>query len=97
MPLRSICQITCRGRHLDVVVDARQARLVGKARVQHVVHAQRDVGVLGGVGCGALDIDLVEGDLLGALAAQVFVGDGGEAEVAAAQLAEVVALSDSMT
>jgi hypothetical protein len=31
-------------------------------------------------------------DLLGALAAQVFVGDGGQSEVAGAQLAEVVAL-----
>ena len=43
------------------------------------MHAQRDVGVLGGVGGGAFDIDLVEGDLLGALAAQVFIGDGVEA------------------
>ena len=54
--------------------------------------AQRDVGILGGVDGGALDIDLVEADLLGALAAQVFVGDGGQSEVTGAQLAEIVAL-----
>ncbi len=74
------------------MVDAAEAGLVGELRMQHVMHAQRDVGVLGGIGCGAFDIDLVEADLLGTLAAQVFIGNGVEAKVAAAQLAEVVAL-----
>ena len=37
-------------------------------------------------------IDLIEADLLGAFAAQVFVSDGVEPEVAGAQLTEVMAL-----
>ena len=80
------------GRHFEVVVDVRKTAFPGELRVQRLMDAQRDVGVLGRVGRGALDIDLIEADLLGAFAAQVFVGDGGESEVAAAQLAEVVAL-----
>jgi hypothetical protein len=80
------------GRQFDVVVDAAQTGFAGELRVQHVMHAQRHVGVFGGVGGGAFEVDLVEADLLGALAAQVFVGDGFEAEVARAQLAEIVAL-----
>ena len=36
-------------RHLDVAVDALQARLGGQLRRQLAVQAQRDVGVLGGV------------------------------------------------
>ena len=40
---------------------------------QRVMQLQREVGVLGGVVAGLVDRDLVEADLLGALAAQVFV------------------------
>ena len=43
------------GRHFDIVIDARQAGFVGEARMQHLMHAQRDVGILGGVGGGAFD------------------------------------------
>ena len=79
-------------RHFEIVVDVAQTAFRGKLRVQCLMDAQRDVGILGGVDGGALDIDLVEADLLGALAAQVFVGDGGQSEVTGAQLAEIVAL-----
>ena len=78
--------------HFEIVVDMAQTAFSGELRVQRLVYAQRDVGILGGVGRGAFDIDLVEADLPGALAAQVFVGDGRQPEVTGAQLAEVVAL-----
>ena len=42
---------------------------------------QRDVGVLGGIACGRLEIDLIERDLLGALADDLLVLQRAEAEV----------------
>ncbi len=80
------------GRHLEVVVDVGKPLFFGEPRVQRLVDAQRDIGILGGVARGALDVDLVEADLPRALAAQVYVSNGVQPEVAGAQLAEVVAL-----
>ena len=49
--------------------------------MQHAVQLQRDVGVLGGVSRGLLEGDLVERDLLRALAGDVLVLDRVDAEV----------------
>jgi hypothetical protein len=57
-----------------------------------VVQAQGDVGVFGGVFGGAGQLDLAEADLLGALAADLGVGEGLEAQVAAGQGIHVVGL-----
>lgn len=55
------------------------------------MQAQGDVGVLGGVAGGVFQADLGERDLLGALAADVFVLDGVVAEIALGQAVHVVA------
>ena len=60
-------------------------------RPQRLVQPQRDVGVLGGVLGGALHRHLVEADLLGALAGDVLVVDGVDAEVVLRQRIHVVA------
>ena len=54
------------------------------------MQAQGDVGVLGGVVGGAVDRDLVEADLLGALAADIRIGDRREAQVALGERVHVV-------
>ena len=64
----------------------------GQLGGQGVVQAQGDVGVFGGVFGGAGQLDLVEADLLGALAADSGVGEGLEAQVAAGQGVHVVGL-----
>ncbi|MNO98274.1 hypothetical protein D3C76_900150 [compost metagenome] len=55
-----------------------------------MVQAQGDVGVFGGVGAGLVQVDLVEGQLLGALAGDVLEGDGGVVEVLLRQAVHVV-------
>ncbi len=55
------------------------------------MQAQGDVGVLGGIRAGLLDGDLVEGQLLGALAGNVLEADGAAAEVLERQTVHVVA------
>ena len=79
-------------RHLDVAVKRFQPRFLGEARGERPVQAQGDVGILGGVFGGALDVDLVEADAAGALAGDLVVLDGGDAEVAQRHRIHVVAL-----
>ena len=54
--------------HLDVLQHCGQAACLRQARPQVFVELQRDVGVLGRVRRGRLEVDLVEGQLLLALA-----------------------------
>ena len=54
----------------------------GDLRVEARVQAQTEVGILRGVRRGVGDAHLVEADLFGALAAQRFVGDRRQAQVA---------------
>jgi hypothetical protein len=61
-------------RHLELAVDARELRVGRDLRVERVVQAQRDVGILGRVLGRAVDVDLVEADLARALAAHLVVG-----------------------
>jgi hypothetical protein len=56
------------------------------------MHAQGDVGILGGVFGGARDIDLGEGNAVGALAGDGVVADRGQAAMARGEGAEVVRL-----
>ena len=63
----------------------------GDLRPQHLVQAQRDVGVLGGIFGGLVDRHLAEGDLLGALAGDVFVVNGADAEITLRGRVHVVA------
>ena len=66
-------------RQFDVAVEASSSRLRGELRAQRLMHAQGDVGILGGIFGGALDVDLGEGDARGALAGDVVVADGRQA------------------
>ena len=78
-----------RSRHLDLFIDETQA--IGIDVRQHrVVQAQGDVGVFRRVGGGALDIDLVEPDLRGTLAAHFLEGDGLVVQVAQGQAVHVM-------
>jgi len=54
-------------------VGALQPFVLGHARAQHLVQLQREIGILAGIMPRQGDRHLVETDLLGALAAQVFV------------------------
>ena len=56
-------------RDLDLAVDVGEPGVGGDLRIKPVVQAQAEVGVLGGVRRGLVDGDLVEADLLNALAA----------------------------
>ncbi len=73
------------GRHLDLLVDVAQLVVLGHLGIQRAVQAQRDVGVLGGVFCGAVERHLIEADLRRALAADLFVGDGLQVQHALGQ------------
>gem|GEM_PF-3119453 len=77
-------------RYLDLFVDPPQAGVAVDLRLELLLQAQAEVGVLGGVGCRLVDRHLLETDLLRALAAKRFVGDRLQPEVAAGELAEVV-------
>ncbi|KAG1551332.1 hypothetical protein G6F50_013189 [Rhizopus delemar] len=78
-------------RHLDVAVHAVQRRLGQQLRLQRVVQAQGDVGVLGRIAAGFVDAHLRERNLLGALAGHVLELDGAVAQVAQGQRVHVVA------
>ena len=78
-------------RHFDLVVDLQQRRLGGEFFSQHLVQAQADVGVLGGVARGGFDIHLRERNLLGALAGDVLVTQRAVAQIAQRQRIQVVA------
>ncbi len=77
-------------RHLDVAQHARQRRRGLQLSPECLVQAQGDVGVLGRVGAGLLEGNLVEGQLLGALAGDVLETDGFVLEVALRQAVHVV-------
>ncbi|MNM84807.1 hypothetical protein D3C81_969070 [compost metagenome] len=78
-------------RHLDLGQHFRQRGNGLQLGPQGLVQAQGDVGILGGVGAGLLQGDLVEGQLLGALAGDVLEADGAVAEVLQRQAVHVVA------
>lgn len=78
-------------RHLDVGQDPGQGRDRLQLLPQGLVQAQGHVGVLRRIGPGLLDGDLVEGQLLGALAGDVLETDGAVAEVLQGQAVHVVA------
>jgi hypothetical protein len=77
---------------LDLGIDALQLLVAVDAREERAVQLQRDVGVLRRiVGC-ALDVHLVEGDLGGAAAGDLFVKQRLRAQVALRERIHVVAL-----
>src|SRR5699024_11191595 len=78
-------------RHFQLVVQRFQPLDAGQFRVQTLVQLQRDVGVLGGVGRGSGQLDLVEGELFAALAGNVGERRGAAAEVLVGQRVHVVA------
>ena len=55
------------------------------------MQAKAQIGIFCAVFGGLLDSDLIKADLAGTFAAQVFIGDGFEPQMASRQLAEVVA------
>ena len=55
------------------------------------MQAQGDVGILGGVTAGAFDVDLIEADLVGALAADIDIFDRRLAQMPCRQGVHVVA------
>ena len=71
-------------RPLQRLVDGR-AVLGGEARLQHLPQAQGHVGVLGRVGGGAVDRDLVEAHACAARAGHLAEGDRRVAEMARAR------------
>ena len=79
-------------RHFERCVDVQQPRLPRDARIEHVVQLQRDVGVLGRVRGRGIDVDLVEADLLRALAGDFRIGDGLHVEMPPRQGVHVVRL-----
>jgi len=78
--------------HLDGLVHPPQPRLCGQSRPQHLMQAQGDVGILGGVVGRHFDAHGRERDLLGALARHVLVFDVLVIEVTAGQGIEVMAI-----
>ena len=80
------------GRQLDLFVDMGQAGILEHVRQHGLVQAQGDVGILGRVFLGALELHLVEADHVGALAAHVHERNRGVAEVAHRHRVHVVRL-----
>ena len=78
-------------RHLDLGQHLEQRWRLLQLAEQGLVQAQGDIGVLGSVGPRLLDGDLVEGQLLGALAGDVLEADGATAEVLQRQAVHVMA------
>ncbi len=68
-------------RAVHALVDARAA-FVGQAGLEHAVQPPGDIGVLGGIGGGAVERHFGEADRLLARAADVLEGDAAVAEVA---------------
>ena len=81
-------------RQVDVPVDRFQFAGVFQLRGKSLVQAQSDVSVFGGVGPRSFQIDLVEGQLLGAFARNRFVGDGFFIKIGSGQAVHVVAGAD---
>ncbi len=79
-------------RHLDVAVDVGEALVRFDVRQHRPVQAQRDVGILGRVLGGAAQFDLVEADLVDALAAHVDKRNRRVAQVAHGHRVHVVRL-----
>ncbi len=77
-------------RHLDVHQYRLHARRLRQAHLQRLVQTQGDVRVFGSVGAGLVQVDLVEGQLLGAFAGNVLESDGGVVEVLLRQAVHVV-------
>ncbi len=67
--------------HLDLVQDLEQRRRGLQLVHQGLMQAQSDIGVFGGIRTSLLDGNLIEGQLFGALAGDVFETDGAAAEV----------------
>ncbi len=80
-----------RGRQLDVLVDVPQRRLRLDARPQRAVQLERHLGVLRRVLRRAVERDLVEAQLVGALAAHLGVGQRPALQVALRERVHVVA------
>ncbi|MNQ55968.1 hypothetical protein D3C85_700780 [compost metagenome] len=78
-------------RHLDLAQDPGQARLGFELGPQALVQAQGHIGVFRRVRPGQFQGDLVEGQLLGALAGDVLEADGAVVEVFQRQAVHVVA------
>jgi hypothetical protein len=78
------------GGNLDVCVHVRQPRLGQHARQEALVHVQRHLAVFAGVFGGPRQLHLLERDLVGALAAHVFVAQALAAEVALGQRFQAV-------
>ena len=73
-------------------IDVRQASVSLHLRPQVLVHAQGLVGVFAGVFGGFFNVDLIEADLAGALAAQVLKTDAAAPQVAQRQAGQTVGL-----
>ena len=76
-------------RQLDVAVHALQ--LAAEQRRKVPVQTQGDVGILGGIVGRNVHRHFVEADLLGSLAADVFIADRGFVQMAARQIIHIVA------
>ncbi len=77
-------------RHFDRAVNVVELGVSRQRRVQHLVQAQRDIGVLRRVIGGAFDRHLLEGDAVCALAGDLIVGDGPHVQVSRRQVVQVV-------
>ena len=77
-------------RHLDVAIHRGQLAL--QLRREKLVQLQRDVGILRRIPGRGVEIDLVETDLLGALADHVRIGNGLQPEMAHHHVLQVVRL-----
>ena len=68
-------------RLFDRFIEILQSRQCFELRPERLMQLKRHVRVFGGVLGGAIDVDLIEGDLLRALSADIFVVNGLDAEV----------------
>ena len=82
-------------RTVDPLVDARAA-LAGEARLERAVEPPGDVGILGGIGGGAVNRDFAEQDRLLASAAHVLERDRDVAQVALGELVHPVAAAHAV-
>ncbi len=78
-------------RQFDFPVHVLQPGLGLHLRIQALVHAQGDVGILGGILGGALHAHLLEADALRALAGDLVIADRFEMQMAFGERAQVVA------
>ena len=78
-------------RQFEVAVEGFKARCRGEFGRKVFFQAQGDVGVFAGVVAGGFQRDLVDGELFGAFADEVFVGGGFVVEVVVGEVVEVVA------